>query len=165
MLQHGCDWAQAWTEDCRCRGQQPPAFASLLCTKLPFQNQSSVFNTPKSLPNLLYYPPSHLLSLRRQELQHSHGGKPMWKRQWNCPGFFHSPGWAKSWKPANLGSFNLSTSIFILKWSHWLCWGSLELRRGRYYGLTQTAQRRLNIIKALTTNVGLGFNLPKKSPS
>lgn len=33
--------------------------------------------------------------------------------------------------------------------------------RGRYYGLMQTAQRRLNIIKALTTNVGLGFNLPK----
>lgn len=38
----------------------------------------------------------------------------------------------------------------------------LELRTGRYYGLMQTALRRLNIIKALTTNVGLGFKLPKK---
>lgn len=63
--------------DFRCRVQQPPAFAGMLCTKTPFPNQSLVFNRQKSRPTLLYYPRSHLLALWKQEFQHSCGGKLM----------------------------------------------------------------------------------------
>lgn len=110
-----------------------------LCPILPFPNLHSALNTQKPLPSLGRYPLPHILGK---------GGEI--SRPLSLPRLSQK---MNAEKPGEVQPLQQHFHAQV---------ESLELRRRRYYGLMQTALRRLNIIKPLTTNVGLGFKLPKK---